>query len=173
VPRSARSSFVASLSLASAVAAFATANVTAETAAHAAPPEGAGTAAQKAACSAAYEQGQILQRTGELLAAREKLIACASDTCPAVLRGDCARWLSDVDAATPSIVIAAHGASGEDVLDVRVLVDGRVVATHLGARGIPLDPGEHALRFERAGARPIERRILLREGEKERAIDVS
>jgi hypothetical protein len=124
------------------------------------------------ACVAASDAGQKLRDEGHLRAAREKLTTCAAEECPSPVRGDCVRWLDDVDKRTPSIVIAAT-ASGKDATDVRVSIDGAPVAAHLDGNAILLDPGEHKVRYEHAGDPPQEEAIVLREGEKDRALRVA
>jgi len=120
------------------------------------------------ACATAAEHAQQLRRDGKLHAAKDELAVCVRDVCPAVVRADCSAWMLDVDAATPSIVFRAEGARGEAISDVRVFVDGALVATELTGRAIAIDPGAHALRYEHAGAPPIEERVVIAEAEKGR-----
>jgi hypothetical protein len=54
----------------------------------------------------------------------------------------------------------------------RLLVDGKVVADPIGALPVEIDPGEHFLRLELDGAEPEEQRIIAREGDNNRVIDV-
>jgi hypothetical protein len=96
-------------------------------------------------CVQAAEIGQRLRDKEMLKAARGEFITCASDACPAVVRQEC----------------------------VRVLAQER-----LDGRRLEIDPGQHTLRFERgdrAGvgrSAPIDKQILVREGEKNRFVDV-
>src|ERR1700678_4573205 len=76
-------------------------------------------------CIAASTDGQTLRKQGRLLAAREEMIACARDACPPIVRSHCARWLSEVDAATPSVVVRAEDPAGADVMGARLFIDGR------------------------------------------------
>ncbi|XYI03713.1 hypothetical protein ACMHYB_29695 [Sorangium sp. So ce1128] len=135
---------------------------------------GAGARAQpsKRACAAAYERAQGLRRDGKLIAAREALIACSQPTCPAAAVADCGPWLAEVEKSLPSVVIAARDAGGRERLDVRVLVDGRLLAAALDGKALPVDPGPHTFRYEPAGGPAVEERVLIREGEKNRAITV-
>ncbi|WP_437312016.1 hypothetical protein [Sorangium sp. So ce388] len=126
----------------------------------------------KRACAAAYERAQGLRRDGKLIAAREALIACSQPTCPAAAVADCGPWLAEVEKSLPSVVIAAREAGGRERLDVRVLVDGRLLAAALDGKALPVDPGPHTFRYEPAGGPAVEERVLIREGEKNRAITV-
>jgi hypothetical protein len=126
----------------------------------------------KKACAAAYERAQGLRRDGKLLEAREALIACSQPTCPAAAVADCGPWLAEVEQSLPSVVIAAKDASGRERLDVRVLVDGRLLATVLDGKALPVNPGPHTFRYEPAAGPAVEERVVIREGEKNRAITV-
>jgi hypothetical protein len=129
------------------------------------------------ACFAAAEQAQPLMKQHKLRAARQKLQVCARESCPRAARTDCRTWLADVTRAEPTVVFVAREErpSGESraVDDVRVSVDGEVVvAAHLEATAVTLDPGVHTVTFEHAGFDPVEQRIDVREGERDREIDV-
>ena len=124
------------------------------------------------ACIDASARGQEQRDKGKLRDARESFLACSRTACHAIIRTDCAAWLADVEARTPSIVVSAQDPDGRDVADVRVSLDGQPLADHLEARAIPLDPGEHTFRFERAGSLPVTRAVILREGERRRVISV-
>jgi hypothetical protein len=127
----------------------------------------------KSACLDASYAGQRLRRTHKLVEAREELRACAAAACPAVVQADCAGWLADVERELPSVVVAAKDATGADLIDVRVDVDGVVFARVLDGRALPMDPGPHALRFERPDGTSANLQIVAREGEKNQLISVA
>jgi hypothetical protein len=120
-------------------------------------------------CIAASAEGQALRDRGQLRAARDRFLECSRDSCPALIRRDCANWLGNMQASIPSVAPRARDAAGRDLADVRLSIDGQ--PTILDGRAIPLDPGEHLLRFERNGAAPIEMRVLVRQGERDRPVD--
>ena len=82
---------------------------------------------------------------------------------------DCTRWLSEVETATPTVVLRATDAAGEDVRQADVTIDGAPRRNALEGRAIPLDPGPHKIRVEGRGV-TIDRDIVLREGERDRVI---
>lgn len=129
--------------------------------------------ADKAACADAYKNAQTQRKSGALKRARESLMVCVSDRCPAVFQPDCARWLTEVEAAMPSVSFAAKDAAGKDVVDARVSVDGLEVAQSLDGKAVNLDPGSHVVRFDKSGEAPIEETVIVREGEKARIVSVS
>ncbi len=124
-------------------------------------------------CISASELGQTLRDQGQLLEARGQFVACAHSACPAAIRGECTKWLAGVDTRIPTIAVRAQDPKGEDLLDVRVFVDGKLAKERLDGRSIPVNPGDHRLRVEYEDAKPVELRILAREGEQNRLIDVT
>lgn len=130
------------------------------------------TAADKTAvaCIQSAEDGETARKAGELVRARALFGKCQARECPTVLRHDCASWFEDTERQIPSIVPGAHDAAGRDVVDVRVSVDGAAVRDHLDGSPLELDPGSHVLRFESAGVPPAEIQLVLRTGEKNRAV---
>jgi hypothetical protein len=151
-----RARFAASAALAACCAA---------TPAHAAPT--------KQECAAAYEATQERRNEGKLQAAREQAVVCSQRGCPAVVQQSCAAWLTEIEASLPTAVFDVRDAAGQETLDVRLYVDGAKVRDRLDGNAVPLDPGEHVLRFEIAGADPIEQRHVIREGDKLRRISVA
>lgn len=128
---------------------------------------------QTDACIDASVRGQELRDQGKLVAARAALLACGTPTCPRLLRRECSGWLADVEARTPSMVIGATDEAGHDTAEVKVTVDGAPFLARLEGQAVPIDPGAHVLRFERAGRPFVEQKVILREGERRRAISVS
>ncbi len=131
------------------------------------------TALDRETCFSSAETAQKLRAQGHLRDAREKLLTCAQKECPAAVQSDCSTWLGEVEANLPSIVVQAHDTQGNDLSDVQVLVDGVRVADRLDGRPIELDPGPHALRLERSGSTPVDRSIVLVEGQKSREVEAT
>ncbi len=127
----------------------------------------------KAACLSSYTKSQDLRKHSQLLGARQQLLVCVRQACPALLRKDCTRWLSEVDQLTPSLVLGASDGAGNDIVDVSVTLDGRVLTQQLDGKPISVDPGVHSLHFEAAGHAPVDRRVVVREGQKARAVVVT
>lgn len=122
-------------------------------------------------CTQAYVSGQHLMRSSHLLDAQAALLLCARDPCPAALRPECSQWLAEVQQELPSVVIAAKSSTGQDVRDVRVLVDGQPFLSRLDGTAKDIDPGDHLVRLEPPGAAALEQHVLLHEGEKARVLD--
>jgi len=129
--------------------------------------------ADKKECAAAAEKAQRKRNEGKLREARDDLVTCSRAACPAVIRRDCEPWLSDLEGRLPTVVIRAKDGSGRDVVDVRVTIDGAVASESLDGKAIPIDPGVHVFKYERKGSATIEDKIVVREGEKSRGLDVT
>ncbi len=58
-------------------------------------------------------------------------------------------------------------------MTVRVTVNGETATEKLDGKALSLDPGEHVVRFEMAGAEAVEQKVLIRQGEKNRRLSAS
>jgi hypothetical protein len=123
-------------------------------------------------CVAANDGGQDARQAGKLADARERFALCMAPSCPQPVREDCARRLEEVSRATPSVVFDAKDAAGSDLAAVRATADGRLLAERLDGAAVDVDPGEHRFVFEVAGQAPIERVLVVHEGEKARRISI-
>jgi len=127
---------------------------------------------QTDACIDASVRGQELRDQGKLVAAREQFLACGIASCPRLLQSECSGWLADVEARTPSIVLGAIDEGGRDTAEVKVTLDGAPFLARLTGQAQPIDPGAHRLRFEHAKSPIVEQEVIVREGERRRAISV-
>jgi hypothetical protein len=127
----------------------------------------------KQQCLAASEQGQNQRDDGHYRAAHESFSVCARAVCPRIVLQSCTRWLRELDQDAPTVVLGAKDDRGNDLTDARVSLDGAPFATVLDGKPIGADAGEHVFRFERDGSVPVERKLVLRAGEKARVITVT
>jgi hypothetical protein len=123
---------------------------------------------EKLACVAAHAEGQELRNAGHPMRARVRFEACARATCPPMVRAECVRFVGQIDAALPTLLIEARAPDGTAVTAVRMLVDGEPLLEELTGVPVKIAPGEHLLRFEPADARIASRevKIVARDGEK-------
>jgi hypothetical protein len=124
----------------------------------------------KQECVAAADRGQPLRDRGQYLAARREFARCSEEGCPALVREQCAEWLRKAVESTPTVVFAATDGSGKDLSAVRVVADGWPIADRLDGRPVELDPGAHEIRFEAADRDPVVVSVVLRAGDKNRAL---
>jgi hypothetical protein len=118
------------------------------------------------ACATAAEEAQSLRDARKLRDARSKLLVCASEGCPAVVRRFCAQWLAEVTESLPSVVVQARDARGRDVIAVRVTIDGNPFLGRLDGSAVPVDPGAHVFRGETPSGEVAEERVLVGEGDR-------
>jgi hypothetical protein len=124
-----------------------------------------------ATCARAYEEGQELRKSGQLVAARATLQSCAHDQCPDFIRTDCASWYDEVQSELPTLVFAARS-QGRDLSEVRIWLGERVLASLIDGQAVELDPGDYVLRFEARDMRPLKQRFVVARGERNRLIQV-
>ena len=122
----------------------------------------------KAQCIESDTNAQNERRAQHLRAARELLQTCSKPACPKLVRDDCTQRLNDLDSVTPTVVFAAKDAGGDDVVAVRVSMDGTPLASELAGAALQVDPGPHVFKFATDGASDVERKIVIHEGEKDR-----
>ncbi len=126
----------------------------------------------KATCLDASLQAQSLRAAHKLVEAREQLRVCATSRCPAVVAADCSSWLAEVENALPSIVVSARSATGTDLVDVRVSVDGKPLVSKLDGQAMPMNAGAHTFHFEGADGPGLDQQFVVKEGEKNQAVAV-
>jgi hypothetical protein len=123
-------------------------------------------------CLDAANKGQDLRDSGKLRLAREEFMTCSAKSCPSQVRADCTDWLMDVQRRTPSIVFRAADPSGQDLTDVKVSMDAVNITEKLDGKPVDVDPGAHLVRFEKSGMKPLEQKVVVVQGEKERVVAV-
>jgi hypothetical protein len=127
--------------------------------------------AQNQACSTAYERAQEERAKGGLRAAHTQLQICVDRDCPKFIREDCTRWLEQVETSLPTVVFAVRR-DGDDQTEVEVTCDGATLVTFLDGKAVALDPGPRTFSFRIPGFAPVERQLLIREGERNRMVEV-
>jgi hypothetical protein len=119
-------------------------------------------------CLTANENSTALWNQHQLRATRAQLLVCSASSCPADIRNECTRRVADINQAMPTIVFEARDAGGHTLVAVSIKADGQPLAQRLEGTALSIDPGEHTFTFTLAGQPPIERTLLILEGEKDR-----
>jgi hypothetical protein len=126
----------------------------------------------KTECISAADQAQQARDDGKWRAARDGFVSCSRAVCPKMVAASCTKWARDIEEGMPTVVLAAKDASGADLTDVRVTFDGAPLATVLDGKPVDVDPGAHKFRFSREGSEPVEQSVVVKAGEKLRAVSV-
>jgi hypothetical protein len=121
-------------------------------------------------CAEAYEQAQVERKAGHITAAIEKLTVCSGEPCPKFIRKDCIQWLTESQNAQPSVVFSVRH-DGADLSRVEISCDGRVVARIADGKSVAIDPGPHVFVFRAQGFLPIEKQLIVHEGERNRLVE--
>lgn len=117
-------------------------------------------------CVEGYERGQLAERRGRFIEAREQLARCLAPACPAKLKAECAPLLDDVGARTPTVILVCTNASDDLSRLGQVVVDDR---PHLAdGRAFEIDPGEHVFRLQSVQAPETLRRTVVEGGKGQR-----
>ncbi len=83
------------------------------------------------------------------------------------------RRIRNVNAAVPTVVFAVSDGAGHALSDVKVRMDGEVLAERLDGTELAVDPGSHVFSFESSGWAPKTETIILYEGDKLRRESVT
>ncbi len=121
-------------------------------------------------CAEAYEKAQVERKAGHIGAAIENLTVCSGEACPKFIRKDCIQWLAESQGAQPSVVFSVRHRD-VDVSNVEISCDGRVLVRIADGKSVPIDPGPHVFVFRAQGFLPVERQLIVREGEHNRLVD--
>ena len=133
--------------------------------------EGVARADDREQCASAADQAQQLRDEGKYRRAREQLIVCARDVCPAPIKRDCLEWLSQVESTAPTVVFGAKDGT-KDLSDVKVYVDGAAVTERLDGKPVQMDLGKHTVKFEYQG-QTKEEEVIIGAGQKNRNVTVT
>jgi hypothetical protein len=126
----------------------------------------------KKQCVGANEAAQDQRRNGHLRGAKESLAICMASTCPGPVRQDCAARFAEIETVIPTLVFVVRDATGRDVHGARVTMDSTAIEEAAGGVPLEVDPGEHDFAFEAVGLQRTERHVVVREGDKDRRIEV-
>ena len=123
-------------------------------------------------CLTAADKGQRARKDHLFTEARTQFLTCARPICPQIVRQDCATWQAELTKVLPTITLAVRDPEDHDVIEAKIFLDAKPFAEKLDGKPIYLDPGEHVFRIEAEGYEPSEIRVIAREGEQNRAVDI-
>jgi hypothetical protein len=119
-------------------------------------------------CLAATESSLSLRHQHRLREARAKALVCSAPSCPSDIRDECFRRVGEINVAIPTIVFDVRDADGGDLVSVKISMDGQLLTDHLDGTAVAIDPGPHTFSFESAGQPRAEKKLIIREGQKDR-----
>ena len=124
-------------------------------------------------CIAAHASAQREAKAGHPKQSAQLYTACGSDnSCPEQLRSECAELLEQVKGSVPSVIFAAIDGKGGDLSNVKVYSDDTLLLDALDGRPVELDPGKYHFRFVLPDGSTLVSDVLVREGEKNRVVEV-
>jgi hypothetical protein len=124
-----------------------------------------------AECVASHERAGILRLEQSWEAARTAMNACAAETCPLAIRADCGRWLEELRAMLPTLLVVVER-DDDGRHPVRLSLDGRELDRFEPLRPIEVLPGTHRLEFSLPSYAPVSYEVSVDVGEKNRVVRV-
>ncbi len=125
-----------------------------------------------AACDDAFDRSQVKRDEGKLVEARQLFRACSARACSPTQQKLCTKWLGEVEGRVPSVILSAKDATGSDLTDVTVTMDGVQLAKGLDGRAVDVDPGQHAFVFTAPDGARAETKVLVEERGKGKLVSV-
>ena len=129
-------------------------------------------ASTRRTCVSSYEKAQELRQASKFRDAKETLQSCAKSACGDFVQRECTKWLAQIDAEMPSMVLLAKDEAGLPILDVQVTVDGELLTSRLDGRAVSVDPGMHDFAFQAPSGAVVQRRVPILQGERNRVVSV-
>ena len=123
-------------------------------------------------CGAALKAALADKTDGKLAKALTELATCSQPTCTKATQKRCTDLTQTVTELQPTIVFSAKDAGGNAVTTVTVTVDGAVVTSNLDGIAVPMDPGNHTMKFEMVGATTVEKQVAVDPGVKGQKVAV-
>jgi hypothetical protein len=117
-------------------------------------------------CIDAHANGQVARGQGQLLEAKQQFVSCAANACPLVIRDDCAKFGSEVEAALPSVIVTARTSTGQELSSATVRIDGVGDALPVNGRALSINPGRHLFEVATPDGSKATVTMLIREAEK-------
>jgi hypothetical protein len=124
-------------------------------------------------CGAAYERTQTEKLAGHYVAAAAAALECSQLQCNSAIVQECVRFYSALEQETPTLVFSARKAEGGELTDVRVEMDGKVVAEQITGRPFATDPGPHNFVFIHKKRGLLRLSETARVGDKARVLEVT
>jgi PEGA domain len=121
-------------------------------------------------CASDAEAANALRKSGKLTTALTKLTSCAREVCPRVVRDDCRASLQELSEKGPHLVVRSQNIAGDDLPNARVSLDAVPLTNEQVTRGVLVDTGNHRIRVEASGYKPLEREVLVTIGDGLRSI---
>ncbi|HVY25782.1 MAG TPA: hypothetical protein VHB79_04495 [Polyangiaceae bacterium] len=130
------------------------------------------TSPSRAECARAFEDAQRLRNVARYIDATREVLTCTRPSCGSAISEECAKIYSELEVATPSVVFGARDRSGKELASATAQIDDNGVELALDGKPVALDPGSHQFSFRADGFAPQTQSVVIRAGERFRAISV-
>jgi hypothetical protein len=144
----------------------------AHSSASAPPPPSPKPSGPTGVCAKSVQEARQLIDAGHLRRARDAYARCAQATCGGLISQQCRSKLQQLETDVPSVIAVATDAAGAQRVDVRVSVDGELLASQIDGRSLEVDPGLHEFSFSTQQGDVSTEKVLILQGQRNRVIPV-
>jgi hypothetical protein len=123
--------------------------------------------------AAAYKEAVVQNKAGHAREARASLATCMEATACAGLIPKCKALSDKIAEHMSSVIPVVVDESGTPQLDIQVKVDGEPLASHIDGMAVLVEPGAHDFTFSNAQGVVATQKVLVLEGQKDRAVTVT
>jgi hypothetical protein len=129
--------------------------------------------ARKTTCASAWRDAKSLIKSGQLRQAKSSMLRCAVAACGARLRQECAQRVAEIEGEIPTIVPVVKDSGGNPLTELKMMMDGELVADKIDGRAVAVDPGPHQFTFEgKRGVLASYKTVILK-GQRNRTMEVT
>jgi len=122
-------------------------------------------------CARAYEAAQEHRLANRLLASRAQLLICRQESCKGFISRACSDWFTEINASVCTVTFDVRRGA-QPVAEFQVLEHGTQFTVRADGDPVETDPGEHLFELAVPGESPIQRRVTLQPGERNRLVRV-
>jgi hypothetical protein len=125
------------------------------------------------ACIEAHAQGQEQRDAGRLISASARFQSCAVESCPVVIRKECAELGAALELQIPSIVVSVQDDAGKPLGGASATIDTTRSIPTLDTTPITLDPGLHRVEIALPDGRRQSLGVSVSAGERAKPVVAS
>lgn len=133
---------------------------------------GSEAAPTKVQCAQAFEESQRLRNASRYLDANFEALKCTNPSCGPAISEECSKIYNELQSATPSVVFGARDKAGNELANVKVVIDDGGAEYIIDGKPVAIDPGNHTFTFRAERFREGSESTVIRAGEKFRALNI-
>lgn len=124
-------------------------------------------------CEASLSHAKQLTDSGRLRDSLAEFAQCTLPKCSEAIRQECSQLLDATKSRGPQVVFDVKDSQGVDAHDVRIEMDGELLAAKIDGSPLSVDPGLHRVTFQISGQPMQVREYTFRDYERDRLETIS